>query len=78
MRERLPNVGAVFAAGDIDYRTFTTIVYRTDLITDPDVLGAALLRWGRWPPGWIGWAAGAGGATASPHNARPLARWWSM
>ncbi len=40
MRERLPKVGAVFAAGDIDYRMFQTIVFRTDLITDPDVLGA--------------------------------------
>src|SRR5690242_5365585 len=30
MRERLPKVGAVFAAGDIDYRLFQTIVYRTD------------------------------------------------
>ncbi|OBB78936.1 hypothetical protein A5760_21325 [Mycobacterium colombiense] len=40
MRERLPKVGAVFAAGDIDYRMFQTMVFRTDLITDPDVLGA--------------------------------------
>ena len=38
MRERLPQVGEVFKAGDIDYRAFTTIVYRSDLITDPDVL----------------------------------------
>lgn len=53
MRERLPQVGAVFAAGDIDYRMFATIVFRTDLITDPDVLGAvdaALAAGvGRWP-----------------------------
>ncbi len=40
MRLRLPRVGAVLVAGDIDYRTFQTIVYRTDLITDPDVLAA--------------------------------------
>ncbi|OBB93487.1 HNH endonuclease signature motif containing protein [Mycobacterium sp. 852002-40037_SCH5390672] len=40
MRERLPKVGAVFAAGDIDYRMFQTIAFHTDLITDPDVLGA--------------------------------------
>ncbi|WP_406816089.1 HNH endonuclease signature motif containing protein [Mycobacterium sp. M23085] len=40
MRERLPQVGAVFAAGDIDYRMFQTMVFRTDLITDPEVLGA--------------------------------------
>jgi hypothetical protein len=40
MRERLTKVGALFAAGDIDYRMFQTIVYRTDLITDPEVLAA--------------------------------------
>lgn len=40
MRERLPKVGAVFAAGEIDYRMFQTIVFRTDLITEPEVLGA--------------------------------------
>lgn len=40
MRERLPQVGAVFAAGDIDYRMFQTMVFRTDLITDRDVLSA--------------------------------------
>jgi len=53
MRERLPNVGEVFTAGDIDYRKFQTIVFRTDLITDPDVLAAvdAQLAAGvaRWP-----------------------------
>ncbi|ARR79966.1 hypothetical protein MOTT12_04302 [Mycobacterium intracellulare subsp. yongonense] len=53
MRERLPKVGAVFAAGDIDYRMFQTIVFRTDLITDLDVLRSvdAVLAAtvGRWP-----------------------------
>ncbi|MEQ0657092.1 DUF222 domain-containing protein [Mycobacterium tuberculosis] len=38
MRERLPKVGQVFAAGEIDYHMFQTLVYRTDLITDPQVL----------------------------------------
>ncbi|OBG62070.1 hypothetical protein A5704_17035 [Mycobacterium sp. E735] len=38
MRERLPQVGKAFQAGDIDYRAFQTIVFRTDLITDADVL----------------------------------------
>ena len=38
MRERLPQVGKAFQAGDIDYRAFQTIVFRTDLINDPDVL----------------------------------------
>ncbi len=52
MRERFPKVGEVFAAGDIDYRAFQTIVYRTDLITDRDVLAdvdaklaANVVRW---------------------------------
>jgi hypothetical protein len=38
MRERLPQVGAVFRNGDIDFHTFKTLVFRTDLITDDDVL----------------------------------------
>jgi hypothetical protein len=40
LHERLPQVGAVFAAGGIDYRAFQTIASRTDLIQDPDVLAA--------------------------------------
>ena len=61
MRLRLPRVGAVLMAGDIDYRTFQTIVYRTDLITDPDVLaavdaslGAKVARWRGATQGRIG------------------------
>ena len=46
MRLRLPRVGELLQAGDIDYRTFQTIVYRTDLITDPDVLARSTLSWG--------------------------------
>jgi hypothetical protein len=38
MRERLPRLAEVFRAGDIDQRTFATVVYRTDLITDEQVL----------------------------------------
>ena len=53
MRERLPRVAAVFRAGDIDYRLFQTIVYRTDLITDAAVLAAVdgelAVRASRWP-----------------------------
>jgi len=52
MRERLPRVAEVFTAGDIDERTFATIVFRTDLITDREVLAAvdgqlaiAVVRW---------------------------------
>ena len=53
MRERLPKLAEVFKAGDIDQRTFATIVYRTDLITDRDVLatvdGQLALTVVRWP-----------------------------
>ena len=53
MRERLPKVAEVFKAGDIDQRTFATIVYRTDLITDRQVLAAVdgrlALTVTRWP-----------------------------
>lgn len=52
MYERLPLLGMVLAAGDIDYRSFQTIVYRTDLITDPDTLavvdGKLASRAQRW------------------------------
>lgn len=53
MRERLPKTGAVFANGDIDFRTFATIVYRTDLIEDPKILARVdelvAENVGRWP-----------------------------
>jgi hypothetical protein len=53
MRERLPMVGEVFKAGDIDYRMFQTLVFRTDLIEDPEVLAGvdAVLaaNVARWP-----------------------------
>jgi hypothetical protein len=38
LRDRLPLVGRLFQAGGIDYRAFQTIVFRTDLITDTEVL----------------------------------------
>ncbi len=53
MRERLPKVAEVFKAGDIDYRMFQTMVYRTDLITEPEVLAAVdaelAVAVPRWP-----------------------------
>ncbi|WP_156767136.1 DUF222 domain-containing protein, partial [Mycobacterium sp. E796] len=53
MRERLPKVGEVFRAGDIDFRLFQTIVYRTDLIEDPEVLARVdaqlAANVARWP-----------------------------
>jgi hypothetical protein len=53
MRERLPQVAAVFRAGDIDYGLFQTIVYRTELITDGAVLARVdaelAVTVARWP-----------------------------
>jgi Domain of unknown function (DUF222) len=53
MRERLPKTAEVFAAGDIDFRIFATIVYRTDLITDAEVLAVVdnqlAINVARWP-----------------------------
>ncbi len=63
MRERLPRVGGVFMAGDLDFRSFATIVYRTGLITDPDVLAAVdaelASKVRRWPSMSRGRMAGA-------------------
>jgi hypothetical protein len=53
MRERLPRVGEVFKAGDIDFRMFATLVFHTDLITDGEVLAAVdaelAVKVVRWP-----------------------------
>jgi hypothetical protein len=53
LRERLPRVAEVFAAGQISYRLVNSIAYRTALITDPDALAkvdaelaAAIVGWG--------------------------------
>ncbi|MFY9921508.1 MAG: DUF222 domain-containing protein, partial [Mycobacterium sp.] len=35
---RLPKLGAAFAAGDVDFRVVAVAVYRTDLITDADAV----------------------------------------
>jgi len=53
MRERLPKTAEVFKAGDIGLRLFQTIVFRTDLISDPEVLAAVDAQLAvavpRWP-----------------------------
>ncbi|OBG25232.1 HNH endonuclease signature motif containing protein [Mycobacterium sp. 852002-51057_SCH5723018] len=53
MRERLPKSAEVFRAGDIDYRMFQTLVYRSDLIVDGEVLAAVdeqlAANVARWP-----------------------------
>jgi hypothetical protein len=52
MHERLPQVAAVFQAGNIDFRLFRTIVFRTDLIEDPDALSAVDAQLARKAPRW--------------------------
>jgi hypothetical protein len=53
MRTRLPLMGALLQAGDVDYRAFQTIVYRTDLIADVEVMasvdGELAAKAQRWP-----------------------------
>lgn len=53
MRNRLPKVGCALVSGDISYPTFQTIVFRTDLIDDAEVMAAVdatlALRVQRWP-----------------------------
>ncbi len=53
MRERLPKLAEVFKAGELDQRTFATVVYRTDLIADSDVLATVdeqlAVTVPRWP-----------------------------
>ncbi|WP_236593200.1 DUF222 domain-containing protein, partial [Mycobacterium paraintracellulare] len=47
LRERLPRVAEVFAQGHIDFRLMAAVVYRTELIEDPELiarLDAAVAR----------------------------------
>ena len=52
LRERLPRVGEVFAAGLISARLVNTIVYRTALITDPDARGKVDIELAAQVVGW--------------------------
>jgi hypothetical protein len=62
MRNRLPRVGAMLCSGDISYAMFRTIVSRTDLITDPQVMAAVdatlAVKGRRWPSLTLGKLAG--------------------
>ncbi|BBY56356.1 DUF222 domain-containing protein [Mycobacterium koreense] len=40
LRDRLPKVGALLCSGEISALTFHILVYRTDLITDPEIMAA--------------------------------------
>jgi len=50
--ERLPKLGAAMAAGLVDFRVVMIVVFRTGLITDPDVLAAIDTQLAAAAPGW--------------------------
>lgn len=50
--DRLPQLAQVFVAGDLDFRVFAIIDYRTGLITDPDILGTIDTELADRAPGW--------------------------
>jgi Domain of unknown function (DUF222)/Phage capsid family len=52
MRDSLPKVAEVFVAGDKDFRTFQTIVYRTGLIEDEHMVAVADRRLAARAPRW--------------------------
>ena len=62
MRERLPQVGKAFEAGDIDYRLFRTIVFRTCLITDIATLATIDAQLAALAPRWPSMTRGKLGA----------------
>lgn len=56
LAERLPKLAAVFAAGEVDFRVISAVVFRTELMSDEN----ALLRLDRWlarnAPRWSRWS----------------------
>ncbi|BBU24632.1 HNH endonuclease signature motif containing protein [Mycobacterium xenopi] len=70
LRLRLPRVGALLVAGDIDYRTFQTIVYRTELLIDDDVMAAVDAQLAVRIPRWHALTQGRLGAYADQIVAR--------
>ncbi|MCV7384656.1 HNH endonuclease signature motif containing protein [Mycolicibacter longobardus] len=53
--ERLPKLGALFAAGVVDYQVVAAVVHRTELMLDPDAISRMdrwlernAARWGTW------------------------------
>jgi Domain of unknown function (DUF222) len=55
LAERLPKLGALFAAGDVDFRVISAVVFRTELMIDDGALARLdrwlarnASRWSRW------------------------------
>ncbi|WP_231976661.1 HNH endonuclease signature motif containing protein [Mycobacterium sp. E740] len=53
LRERLPRVGAAFAAGDIDFRMMAALVSRSQNVEDPDRLARLDEAFAKWAPTWM-------------------------
>ena len=50
--ERFPRLGEVFVAGEVDFRVVAAAIFRTDLITDTDVLAKIDAELARKAPAW--------------------------
>ncbi len=55
LTDRLPKLGELFAAGKVDFRVVSAVVFRSELIIDTEALvrldrwlARTALRWGRW------------------------------
>lgn len=53
LRERLPRVAEVFAQGRIDFRLMAAVVYRTELIEDPELIARLDAAVARHAPKWM-------------------------
>jgi uncharacterized protein DUF222 len=53
LRECLPRVAEVFARGDIDFRLVAAVVYRTELVEDPELIAALDAAVATRAPGWM-------------------------
>jgi hypothetical protein len=50
--ERFPKLGEVFVAGQVDFRVIAAAIFRTDLLTDKDVLAKIDAELARKAPAW--------------------------
>ncbi|OBC02982.1 HNH endonuclease signature motif containing protein [Mycobacterium sp. 852002-40037_SCH5390672] len=53
LRERLPRVAEAFAQGDIDFRLMAAVVYRTELVEDPELIARLDAAVARHAPKWM-------------------------
>ncbi|WP_297700095.1 HNH endonuclease signature motif containing protein [Mycobacterium sp.] len=53
LRERLPRVAEIFAQGGIDFRLMAAVVYRTELIEDPELIARLDAAVARHAPKWM-------------------------